>query len=64
VCTALVMTRLLVPSAVQGSPEEPECGFSQRMVTLLRSEGIPDFGYFDILTGVKGPRRLCCPSAS
>jgi glutaredoxin-related protein len=33
----------------QGSPDEPECGFSRRMVELMRAEGVPDFGYFNIL---------------
>ncbi|GJP81367.1 hypothetical protein CLOP_g11529 [Closterium sp. NIES-67] len=33
---------------MKGTPEEPRCGFSRKVVDALRSEGIP-FGSFDIL---------------
>ena len=34
---------------VQGTPDEPRCKFSRRVVDALRSEGVT-FGSFDILT--------------
>ncbi|CAI5498350.1 unnamed protein product [Closterium sp. Naga37s-1] len=34
---------------MKGTPEEPRCGFSRKVVGALQSEGIP-FGSFDILT--------------
>jgi glutaredoxin-related protein len=34
---------------MKGSPTEPKCGFSRKMVDLLRAEGA-SFGSFDILT--------------
>lgn len=33
---------------IKGTPEEPKCGFSRKMVALLNSTGIP-YGSFDIL---------------
>ena len=36
------------PSALQGSPDAPRCGFSARVVGTLRGLGVP-FGHFDIL---------------
>ncbi|CAA7395394.1 unnamed protein product [Spirodela intermedia] len=34
---------------MKGSPDAPRCGFSSKVVSALREEGV-DFGYFDILT--------------
>ncbi|KAF4596791.1 monothiol glutaredoxin grx4 [Pleurotus pulmonarius] len=34
---------------MKGSPDAPRCGFSRKMVELLREQGVPDFGHFDIL---------------
>ncbi|OBZ72521.1 Glutaredoxin-3 [Grifola frondosa] len=33
---------------MKGSPDQPRCGFSRRMVALLRDQGV-EFGSFDIL---------------
>ena len=35
---------------MKGSPDEPRCGFSRKVVEALRSSGAPDFGHFDILS--------------
>lgn len=35
---------------MKGDPDEPQCGFSRKMVQLLREEGLKEFGHFDILT--------------
>jgi len=34
---------------MKGSPEEPRCGFSKKVVNILKSEGV-EFGSFDILS--------------
>ncbi|KAK1290780.1 Monothiol glutaredoxin-S17 [Acorus calamus] len=34
---------------MKGSPEQPKCGFSQKVVNILKDEGV-EFGSFDILT--------------
>eukprot|EP00850_Spirogloea_muscicola_P014467 SM000104S09337 [mRNA] locus=s104:125652:128030:- [translate_table: standard] len=34
---------------MKGTPDDPRCGFSSKVVTALRGAGV-DFGYFDILT--------------
>lgn len=34
---------------MKGSPDAPRCGFSRKMVELLRGQGVPNFGHFDIL---------------
>ncbi|KAF3796204.1 Monothiol glutaredoxin-S17 [Nymphaea thermarum] len=34
---------------MKGSPDAPKCGFSQKVVNILKEEGV-DFGSFDILT--------------
>ncbi|KAG1355132.1 monothiol glutaredoxin-S11 [Cocos nucifera] len=34
---------------MKGSPEEPKCGFSRKVVEILKEEGV-QFGTFDILT--------------
>ncbi|XP_068645460.1 monothiol glutaredoxin-S17-like [Aristolochia californica] len=34
---------------MKGSPEEPKCGFSRKVVEILKGEGV-SFGTFDILT--------------
>jgi len=34
---------------MKGSPDEPRCGFSRKIVELLRGEGIENMGHFDIL---------------
>ncbi|OVA00586.1 Glutaredoxin [Macleaya cordata] len=34
---------------MKGSPEEPKCGFSQKVVNILKEEGV-NFGSFDILS--------------
>uniref|UniRef100_A0A452YJZ0 Thioredoxin domain-containing protein n=1 Tax=Aegilops tauschii subsp. strangulata TaxID=200361 RepID=A0A452YJZ0_AEGTS len=34
---------------MKGNPEEPRCGFSRRVVDILKQEGV-EFGSFDILT--------------
>ncbi|WOK98907.1 monothiol glutaredoxin-S11 [Canna indica] len=34
---------------MKGSPEQPKCGFSQKVVEILKGEGV-EFGSFDILT--------------
>lgn len=34
---------------MKGTPDAPQCGFSMRVVELLKSLGV-DFGSFDILT--------------
>jgi glutaredoxin-related protein len=34
---------------MKGSPSEPKCGFSRKLVELLQAEGV-HFGSFDILT--------------
>lgn len=34
---------------MKGSPDKPECGFSRRMVALLRKQDVP-FSHFNILT--------------
>lgn len=35
---------------MKGTPDEPRCGFSRKMVALLRDNGCAEFGTFDILT--------------
>lgn len=35
---------------IKGTPEEPRCGFTAQLLTLLKKEGIRQFGYFNILT--------------
>lgn len=34
---------------MKGSPQFPQCGFSQRAVAILRSTGVDDFAYRDVL---------------
>lgn len=34
---------------MKGTPDEPRCGFSNKVVSALRQEGV-EFGSFDILT--------------
>lgn len=34
---------------MKGSPDEPRCGFSRKIVELLREQGIKNMGHFDIL---------------
>merc|ERR1719333_258831 len=34
---------------MKGNPEDPKCGFSRKMVELLRGAGLKRFGHFDIL---------------
>ncbi|KAJ2965462.1 hypothetical protein NUW54_g14111 [Trametes sanguinea] len=34
---------------MKGSPDQPRCGFSRRIVDLLRSQGV-EFSSFDILS--------------
>ena len=34
---------------MKGSPEEPRCGFSRKVVAALEETGVP-FGHFDILS--------------
>ena len=33
-----------------GTPEQPQCGFSRRVVEALRRQGVDSFGSFNILT--------------
>jgi len=35
---------------MKGTPDAPRCGFSSKLVALLREEGVTDFGHFDILS--------------
>ena len=35
---------------IKGTPTAPECGFSRKIINLLKQEGINKFGYFNILT--------------
>lgn len=35
---------------MKGSPDEPRCGFSRKIVALLRDQGVAQFAHFDILT--------------
>lgn len=44
-----LMTQDRVVLFMKGSPDQPRCGFSRRIVDLLRSQGI-EFGSFDILS--------------
>lgn len=54
---------------MKGSPEEPRCGFSAKVVEALRQAGI-DFKHFDILSddavrqGLKVRQFLCDPSGT
>ena len=34
---------------MKGTPQFPQCGFSQRAVAILRSSGVDDFAYRDVL---------------
>lgn len=34
---------------MKGSPQFPQCGFSQRAVSVLRASGVEDFEYRDVL---------------
>lgn len=34
---------------IQGSKDEPKCGFSRQVVQLLGDAGVNDYGTFDIL---------------
>ena len=34
---------------MKGNPDNPQCGFSSKTVDIIRSTGIDNFGYFDIL---------------
>lgn len=43
------MTSNKVMLFMKGSPDAPRCGFSRKIVELLREQGVPDFGHFDIL---------------
>ncbi|KAF7424741.1 monothiol glutaredoxin grx4 [Pleurotus ostreatus] len=44
-----LMTSNKVMLFMKGSPDAPRCGFSRKIVELLREQGVPDFGHFDIL---------------
>ncbi|OJT15083.1 Monothiol glutaredoxin-4 [Trametes pubescens] len=44
-----LMTQDRVVLFMKGSPDQPRCGFSRRIVDLLRTQGI-EFGSFDILS--------------
>ena len=35
---------------MKGTPDEPRCGFSAKVVSALRATGVTDFGSFDILS--------------
>ncbi len=35
---------------MKGIPDMPQCGFSSRVVGILRECGIEDFGSFDVLS--------------
>eukprot|EP00941_MAST-03F_sp_MAST-3F-sp1_P003585 g3585.t1 len=35
---------------MKGNPDEPRCGFSRKIVSILRENGVTNFGYFDILS--------------
>jgi len=35
---------------MKGSPDAPRCGFSRKIVALLRDQGVASFAHFDILT--------------
>jgi Grx4 family monothiol glutaredoxin len=45
---------------MKGSPAEPKCGFSERMVQLLKANGVLRFDTFDILSdsGVREGLKL------
>ncbi|KAJ7030250.1 glutaredoxin [Mycena alexandri] len=43
-----LMTQSKVVLFMKGNPEEPRCGFSRKISTLLREQGVP-FSSFDIL---------------
>lgn len=50
----------MLPAHLQGTPEEPRCKFSRKVVDVLTAEGVT-FGSFDILShpGVReGLKRL------
>ena len=34
---------------MKGTPQFPQCGFSQRAVAILRASGVEDFAYRDVL---------------
>jgi monothiol glutaredoxin len=34
---------------MKGTPQFPQCGFSQRAVAILRSSGVEEFAYKDVL---------------
>jgi len=35
---------------MKGTPDAPRCGFSSKMIALLREEGVKEIGHFDILS--------------
>lgn len=35
---------------MKGTPENPQCGFSARAISLLRANGVKSIGYFDVLS--------------
>ncbi|KAH9847821.1 glutaredoxin [Lenzites betulinus] len=44
-----LMTQEKVVLFMKGNPDQPRCGFSRRIVDLLRTQGV-EFGSFDILS--------------
>ena len=36
--------------ALSGTPDQPQCGFSRRVVEALRRQGVDSFGSFNILS--------------
>ena len=40
--------RPAIPAA--GTPDQPQCGFSRRVVEALRRQGVDSFGSFNILS--------------
>ncbi|KAH9933564.1 glutaredoxin [Epithele typhae] len=44
-----LMTQGPVVLFMKGSPDAPRCGFSRRIVALLRDQGVGSFAHFDIL---------------
>ena len=51
------MAQARVVLFMKGMPEAPRCGFSRRIVALLRNQGVP-FSHFDILGDEAVRQRL------
>ena len=48
--TLTTVLRAPLPPRSSGTPDQPQCGFSRRVVEALRRQGVDSFGSFNILS--------------